>query len=148
MDPKACLDRAQNALDSFDRAKCRAALRDYWQWRNRGGFEPESGDARAHAIARDLRKMRLLRFPSIVDVASALRDVNDFVDDDCDVRLQVYPDGQWAVRFGLSDYDQDHHGYWGASSVPGKRFNSKDIARELLEQAKEAYFEDLSANAE
>src|SRR5690606_813072 len=35
----------------------------------------------------------------------------------CDVRLQVYEDGDWAIRFGDSSYDQDHRGFWGASIV-------------------------------
>ena len=89
-----------------------------------------------------------MRFPSIAAVASELRGINANVETDldegCDVRLQVYPDGQWHVRWGDSSYDQDHHGYWGASSVPGvvagvvRRFNSRDVARDLLDQAKEA----------
>ena len=90
-----------------------------------------------------------MRFPKIDEVAAALRNVNkmqlpDDADDDgegggIDVRLQVYPDGDWAVRWGSSDYDQDHRGYWGASSVPGdnRRFDSKALARDLIEQAKE-----------
>jgi hypothetical protein len=90
-----------------------------------------------------------MRFPKIDDVAAELRDINKYdlepedADEGIDVRLQVYPDGQWAVRWGLSDYDQDHRGYWGASSVPGnnRRFNSKDIARDLIDQAKDAFAE-------
>lgn len=84
-----------------------------------------------------------MRFPSIRDVASSLQDINANVDGECDVRLQVYEDGEWIVRYGLSDYDQDHRGYWGASSVPGviagkvTRFKSYDIARDLLEQARD-----------
>lgn len=80
-----------------------------------------------------------MRFPSIRRVAYELRLINTNVQGECDVRLQVYPDGEWAVRYGLSDYDQDHRGYWGASSVPGnkKRFNSYEIAKDLLSQAKE-----------
>lgn len=92
-----------------------------------------------------------MRFPKIDEVAAALRNVNkmqlpDDADDDgegsgIDVRLQVYPDGDWAVRWGSSDYDQDHRGYWGASSVPGdnRRFDSKDLARDLIDQAKEHF---------
>ena len=86
-----------------------------------------------------------MRFPSIKDVASELRLINANVEGECDVRLQVYEDGKWVVRSGLSDYDQDHQGYWGASMVPGYvntvsgrwRFNSTTIARDLLSQAKE-----------
>lgn len=48
-----------------------------------------------------------------------------------------------AVRYGDSSYDLDHRGSWGASSVPGvvngtvRRFPSRDVARDLLEQARE-----------
>lgn len=82
-----------------------------------------------------------MRFPSIKAVAVELLTINREADDECDVRLQVYPDGSWAVRFGSSDYDQDHHGYWGASCVPGgrRRFMSRDVARDLIDQAREQY---------
>jgi hypothetical protein len=88
-----------------------------------------------------------MRFPKIDDVATELRAINkqqsapDGDDGGIDVRLQVYPDGDWAVRWGSSDYDQDHRGYWGASSVPGdnRRFDSKDLARDLIDQAKEHF---------
>lgn len=88
-----------------------------------------------------------MKFPSIKTVAATLRDISSNVEGECDVRLQVYPDGSWVVRCGLSDYDQDHRGYWGASSVPGvvagkvKRFDSKAIARDLLEQCRESHAE-------
>lgn len=86
-----------------------------------------------------------MRFPSINDVSAELRAINketlepDDTDEGIDVRLQVYPNSEWAVHSGASDYDQDHRGYWGASSVPGdnRRFDSKDVARELIEQARE-----------
>ena len=82
------------------------------------------------------------RFPSIAAVAAELRGISASVEGDCDVRLQVYPDGKWWVRWGDASYDQDHTGYWGASSVPGVvkgravRFDSRHVARELLDQAK------------
>lgn len=86
-----------------------------------------------------------MRFPKIDEVAAELRAINkqesapDGDDGGIDVRLQVYPDGNWAVRWGSSDYDQDHRGYWGASSVPGdnRRFDSKATARDLIDQAKD-----------
>jgi hypothetical protein len=87
----------------------------------------------------------MMRFPTISDVAAELRRINkqDSADDGddggIDVRLQVHPDGNWKVNWGSSDYDQDHRGYWGSSSVPGdnRRFDSKDIARDLIDQARE-----------
>ena len=54
MDPNACLDRAQDAFDNGDHREARAALRDYADWRKRGGFEPEDGDAAATSLAEDL----------------------------------------------------------------------------------------------
>lgn len=80
-----------------------------------------------------------MRFPSIKDVSEALRNVNSNVETECDVRLCVWEDGQWCVRWGLADYDQSHAPYCGASSVPGneRRFRSKEIAKDLLEQCKE-----------
>jgi len=92
-----------------------------------------------------------MRFPSIKDVSRALRNVenrysrnelgmNDSPEDpSIDVRLQVYPGGDWDIHTGDASYDQDHSGYWGCSSIPaeGRRFDSKSIARDLLEQAKD-----------
>lgn len=103
-----------------------------------------------------------MKFPSIARVSAELRRINTTVidvcaehgadcEDDCaayiDVRLQVYPDGDWAVHSGLADYDTDHRGFWGSSSVPGngRRFSSTDIARDLIGQAREAYAEECSA---
>ncbi len=75
-----------------------------------------------------------MRFPKISDVARDLRAINQEADahpDGVDVRLQVYPDGDWAV-------------HWGASSVPGrnKRFNSEETARYLISEAKDQYYYD------
>lgn len=90
--------------------------------------------------------MGKVKFPSVKEVSQALRNLNANVEGECDVRLQVYPDesrATWALRWGSSDYDRDHRGYWGASSVPGVnngrvgRFNSRNVAKDLLEQAKE-----------
>lgn len=88
-----------------------------------------------------------MKFPSIKAVASALRDANEtYIDagdwkEGFDVRLQVYPDGDWAVRTGLSDFDSDHRGFWGATCVPGngKRFNAEDTARNLIDQCRDSH---------
>lgn len=87
----------------------------------------------------------MMRFPTINDVASELRAINkeilerDDADEGIDVRLQVLPNGEWAVHSGSPDYDQDHRGFWGSSMVPGnnRRFSSTDVARDLIEQARE-----------
>jgi len=84
-----------------------------------------------------------MRLPSRHDVAAELRAVNaEAFDGECDVRLQVYENGGWAVRFGDPGYDQDHHGYWGSDVVPGrgKRFNSTAMAQDLLDQVKDDYY--------
>jgi hypothetical protein len=89
-----------------------------------------------------------MKFPSIKDVALCLRFINMNVEGECDVRLQVYENGQWCVRSGDCSFDTDHRGYWGSSSVPSvvsgkvKRFNSRKIAKDLILQAKEQYVEE------
>ncbi len=60
-----------------------------------------------------------------------------------DVRLQVYEPGEWVVRFGLSDYDQDHRGYWGAATLNLKESfsyeDARSVAGELISQAEEQF---------
>ncbi len=97
-----------------------------------------------------------MRFPSIVDVAAYLRGIDtthpetwSLPEDErwIDVRLQVWPDGTWAIHTGDSSYDQDHRGYWGASSLPmfgTGRFNARDTARELIDQAKDQQAQDVA----
>lgn len=83
-------------------------------------------------------------FPNIVGCLIHSKKGIDW--DDCDtgegkwidVRLQVYPSGHWAVHLGPSDYDSDHRGYWGASSI-SPRSNCKKLAKELIEQALESF---------
>lgn len=83
-----------------------------------------------------------MEFPVELPIARALQNVVKLLDEknpDTDVRLQVYEDGEWAVRYGPSDYDQDHRGYWGAASVHYGMDIAwlEDVARHLLEQAVE-----------
>lgn len=88
-----------------------------------------------------------MKFPSIKHVAKALRIAARGIGwcscrkneecESCDVRLQVYPDGAWAIRVGPSDYDQDHRGFWGASCIPRGRFNTTDLARDLISQCRD-----------
>lgn len=93
-----------------------------------------------------MRTYKGQRFPCIQNVAHDLREISQNVDGECDVRLQVYPGKEgWVIRVGDSQYDHDHTGFWGASSVPGvnkgrpTRFNSTDVTRDLIEQAKDMY---------
>ncbi|MFN8993022.1 MAG: hypothetical protein ACK5X3_05070 [Pseudomonadota bacterium] len=64
----------------------------------------------------------------------------DFLEDAyIDIRLQVMDDHQWYFHSGDSQYDQDHRGAWGASSV-GERVSMEkamEIAKDLIEQAAE-----------
>lgn len=95
-----------------------------------------------------------MKFPSIKDVSKALRFVDnsysrsdlgmdDMVGEEpsIDVRLQVYPSGSWEIHTGDSQYDCDHRGFWGYSSIPaeGKRFSRRELARELLDQCKDDF---------
>lgn len=52
MDPEAALDRAEEAIKDNDKREAKDALRDYANWRARGGFQPPGGDARAKRIDR------------------------------------------------------------------------------------------------
>lgn len=77
-------------------------------------------------------------FPSIANVASALRDAKSMLDrgDEMEVRLQVYHDGGWAIRKGDPSYDLDHTGYWGAGYLT-RYTNCRDLARDMIEEARE-----------
>lgn len=99
--------------------------------------------------------MKPYRFPSVSALRSALcaewrglrrtcspSDLADPYDSDAtigtDVRLQVTERG-WNTHSGSSDYDQDHRGAWGASFLPYARTNLTDLARELLDDARESH---------
>jgi hypothetical protein len=78
-----------------------------------------------------------MKFPSVKLLAACLKDINKQLDDECEIRLQVYPSGDWAVRVGDPCYDLDHHGFWGAGMLDGGDFDALAEARELVEQAKD-----------
>ena len=65
-----------------------------------------------------------VRMPAVTHVRTAIRDAHASLKRIgaitpehpwCDVRLQVYEDGSWALRTGLSDYDLDHRGSRGCA---------------------------------
>lgn len=58
MDPTACLNRADQAVSDCDAAEARAALQDYRNWRERGGFEPMHGPSglRGDAFETQIRQ--------------------------------------------------------------------------------------------
>lgn len=82
-------------------------------------------------------------FPSIEAVAAELRELNQALahpdGGPGEVRLQVYPNGAWAIRTGDPGYDIDHHGYWGATELDGSRVNCRDVARDLIDQCREQH---------
>lgn len=107
------------------------------------------------AVVRGMSPRRTVRFPSIRDVARALRDLNgraahersialasgDEPNEEfgiLDVRLQV-TDDDWTIWDGDPSYDTDHRGFWGSTSLDGRRFNSRDVARDLINEAREAH---------
>lgn len=61
MDPEACLDRAEEALDEGDLAEAKDALKDYAAWRRNGGFQPAAGDARAKRLTAAVKAAKPLR---------------------------------------------------------------------------------------
>lgn len=83
-----------------------------------------------------------MRWPNVEEVAHELRALNRLaLEGELGVRLQVYPDGEWHVRYGDSGYDLDHHGYWGAATLPGYRhgFDARRMAADMVKQAREDY---------
>ena len=87
-----------------------------------------------------------MRFPSIKDVATDLTLQKYYITDahrehpddtpGIDVRLQVYDNGEWAIRTGDSQYDTDHNGYWGSGFLT-RATNCRELAREMIEEAKD-----------
>jgi hypothetical protein len=65
-----------------------------------------------------------------------------------DVRLQVYPSGDWALRVGSSDYDLDHRGYFASASVPACNlgFDASD-ARTLARELRDEILSSIAENA-
>lgn len=101
--------------------------------------------ARLQANPRSRRK-----FPSEKEVADDLRDINAnieaFDEEWIDVRLLVWPDShEWKIVTGDVGYDQQHAPAVGAASIPGvyrgtvRRFNSTEVAKDLLSQAKDMW---------
>jgi hypothetical protein len=92
---------------------------------------------------------KTITLPNLDEVARELKHISGTLSDDeasewedeggFPVRLQLYEDGDWAIRQGSPDWDTDHHGFWGAASVPGgkQRFDAHDIAMDLIREAEE-----------
>lgn len=102
-----------------------------------------------------------MKFPSIRDVAHSLQNIHSDLltatdggdelgeDGRVDVRLQVYPGGDWEVHSGDPSYDTDHRGFWGCASIPCKRerWSSYAVARDLISECRDHYAQSLP-NAE
>lgn len=57
-----------------------------------------------------------------------------------DVRLQVWPSGQWTMHSGDACYDADHAGFWGASCVTAD--DTTESLRETAKQLRDDAMED------
>lgn len=83
-------------------------------------------------------------FPRIAAVKADLQGLFDLGlahgDEPLEIRLQVYPDGTWAVRFGDPGFDLDHHGFWGLGEMAPDT-DLAELAADLVEQAKTHAFE-------
>lgn len=113
---------------------------------------PTMADALTHTIAHLLSEHYGV-FPMVSEVASELRRANARIARDMphdadapdgengdlcvEIRLQVCPDGQWAIRVGDPGWDTDHHGFWGSSSLDGSDFNAEDVAEDLINQCRD-----------
>lgn len=84
-----------------------------------------------------------LPFPKEEEVVDWLLDyAANFAEGDVDVRLQVYESGEWALRFGDPQYDQDHRGFWGSGVLAGDEdgegylgWEISQLAADLIDQA-------------
>ena len=93
-----------------------------------------------------------MKFPSIKGVAHDLKLEHDelrriysqdeLADEDgnfgVDVRLQVSA-ADWTLHTGDPSYDTDHRGFWGAGFLPYGRTNLRELARDLISEARDQW---------
>jgi hypothetical protein len=90
-----------------------------------------------------MSKKKTVKMPPIAEVAKFLTAIKKQLKSwglkETDVRLQVWPDGQWNLHSGDAQYDQDHRGYWGASGVStsDSADDLRRAAKDLIEQARD-----------
>lgn len=91
-----------------------------------------------------------MNFPSIKSVANDIKLDHEYIhrsfsakelndeegNSGVDIRLQVVEDGRWSIHTGDSSYDLDHNGSWGYGFLPYGRINCRELAKELLDEAK------------
>ena len=94
--------------------------------------EPEGDEPEADKLA----------FPTPQEIQDELIGIRDSLEgtDEIDVRLQVEDNGTWTVHSGDPQYDTDHKGFWGASTVDPTDTDDElfDRADDLINQAKDA----------
>ena len=106
------------------------------EWANVCGFVLPSVEAVTVALFEQVESIRAKPY-----------DLDDDADDEphhIDARIQA-TSKNFAVHVGPSDYDQDHKGSWGASSVD---LRCADRLRECLETARELIRDLLDSAAE
>lgn len=85
--------------------------------------------------------------PKLQVVTRELKEIQDIVKSDdlneVDVRLNVHTRG-WCVMYGDPGFDQDHSGYWGASTINTGMTQEELqlVANDLLDQVETAIAED------
>lgn len=154
MDPDYCARCAVNAEALGERVN---ALSDLEGWLVSGGFRPRGrrylqwfklvgeDDPSWRSAADLLDGSTLGEVPTVEAVTVALRDVRDYLRRerfaDTDVRLQVHEG--WTVHQGDGQYDQDHRGLWGASSVSARDSLAtlRETAGSLVSEALDAWYE-------
>lgn len=154
MDPDYCARCIVNAETLGERI---SALSDLENWLTHGGFKPRGSrykqwfklagddDPSWRSAADLLDGSTLGEVPTVEAVTVALRDVRDYLrrerTAESDVRLQVH-DG-WAVHHGDGQFDQDHRGLWGASSVSARDSLAtlRETARGLVSEALDSWYE-------
>jgi len=112
----------------------------YEEWKAENVIEVNCKD-----VAKYIHKVSHSEYIEWAELVEGGRDEydseEDFLEDAyLDIRLQIMEDGRWSLPYGSSDFDQDHRGAWGSSSV-GKCVSMEkamEIARDLIEQAAES----------
>lgn len=92
-----------------------------------------------HDIVTPEARAEIIAYLSDLDTVKPHEDAAD----DLEIRLQIHDDGTWSVHTGDSQYDQDHRGHWGNTSVPWSDDSEglpdwEAVADDLLDQCDES----------
>lgn len=101
--------------------------------------EIEAMEREEEATEASVKKASHAGWPTAQEIADDLKHIAaDLADDEegTDVRLQVRDGGDWQLNVGMSDYDTDHHGFWGSSTI-SRDSDFAAVAADLLDQAEE-----------